>query len=90
MWKPTRLITGILVAIETVVAIFYLVVFHEPGRSDAITNTIVDGITIIVVALYAIFVLPATILVIRDTRPELALILALGAVAAFVASFVVI
>lgn len=87
---PLRLLTSILIAIETAVAVFYLIVFNQPGRSDAIANIVTDGVTAIVLGLWLIFVLPATIMVVRNTRLELAMILALGAVAAFAASLVVL
>jgi VanZ family protein len=85
-----RLITAALVAIETLVAIYYLAVFHQPGRSNAITNIVVDSVTLIIVAIWLVFVLPAIILVVRNARPELALGLALVAIVAFAASFVLV
>ena len=89
-WSPLRLLTTALVTIETLVAIYYLAVFHQPARSDAITNIIVDGVTLVIVAIWLVFVLPAIVLVVRNTRPELALGLALAAVAAFAVSFVLL
>jgi hypothetical protein len=87
--SPLRILTATLVAIETLVAIFYLVVFHQPGSSNAITNIAVDSVTLIIVALWLVFVLPALIFVVRDTRLELALGLALAAILAFAAGFVI-
>jgi VanZ family protein len=86
MWTSLRPITAILVAIETLVAIYYLVVFHQPGRSNAIANIAVDSVTLIVAAIWLVFVLPALILVIRNTRLELALGLSLAAIVAFAAN----
>jgi VanZ family protein len=88
--SPLRPITVALVTIETLVAIFYITVFHQPGRSDAITNIIVDGVTLVIGAIWLIFVLPAIVLTVRDTRPELALGLSLGAILAFFASFLLL
>jgi VanZ family protein len=90
MWTSLRLPTTILVALETLAAIYYLAVFHQPGRSEAITNIIVDSVTLIIVAIWLVFVLPAIVLLVRNTRPELALGLALAAVVAFAASFVLV
>ncbi|MBS0231886.1 MAG: hypothetical protein JSR99_00185 [Proteobacteria bacterium] len=84
--SPLRLIAAILIAIETLVAIFYVAVFHQPGRSNAIANIAVDSVTLIIAAIWLIFVLPALILVVRNTRPELALGLSLAAIVAFLAN----
>ncbi|MFT3731464.1 MAG: hypothetical protein QM780_08590 [Hyphomicrobium sp.] len=88
--SPLRPLTAILVAVETLVALFYIAVFHQPGRSNAITNIAVDSVTLILAAIWLVFVLPAIILTIRGTRPELALGFALSAIAAFALSFVIL
>lgn len=87
--SPLRLPTIILVAIETLVAIFYIAVFHQAGRSNAIANIAVDTVTAIIVAIWMVLVLPAIILVARDSKPALALGLALAAAAAYVANLVI-
>lgn len=87
--SPLRLPTIILVAIETLVAIFYIAVFHQAGRSNAIANIAVDTVTAIIVAIWVVLVLPAIILVARDSKPALALGLALAAAVAFVANLVI-
>jgi hypothetical protein len=87
MWTPLRLLTSILIAIETAVAVFYLIVFNQPGRSDAIANIVSDGVTAIVLGLWLIFVLPALVLSIRDKHPKLALAFALAAIPAAAVSF---
>ncbi|WP_414463201.1 hypothetical protein [Hyphomicrobium sp. DY-1] len=87
--SPLRIPTIILVAIETLVAIFYIAVFHQAGRSNAIANIAVDSVTTIVVAIWVVFVLPAIVLVVRDTKPGLALGLSLAAVVAFAANLVI-
>ncbi|HML30227.1 MAG TPA: hypothetical protein PKE16_15615 [Hyphomicrobium sp.] len=89
MTTPLRLPTVILVAAETLVAIFYIAVFHQAGRSDAIANIAVDTVTAIVVAIWLLLVLPAIVLTVRDTKPALALGLALAAAVAFVANLVI-
>jgi len=81
-----RLITAVLVAVETLVAIFYIAVFHQAGRSNAVANIAVDSVTLIIGAIWLIFVLPAIVLVIRNTRLELALGLSLAAIVAFLAN----
>ena len=90
MWTSLRPIVIALVGIETLAAIAYLLVFHEPGRSNAIANIVVDSLTLLVVALWVIFVLPAIVLVVRGRRIELALGLALAAIFVFAVSFVMI
>ncbi|MET0407725.1 MAG: hypothetical protein ABW006_05095 [Hyphomicrobium sp.] len=80
--RPLRLITAVLAAIETVAAIFYLVVFHQPGESNAITNIVVGSVTVIILALFVVFVLPAIVLVARNERLELALFLVLAVIPA--------
>jgi hypothetical protein len=90
MWTSLRPLTTILVTLETLAAIYYLVVFHEPGRSNAIANIVVDSVTLIIAAIWIALVLPAIVLVVRNTRPELALGLALTAVVAFAASFAIV
>ncbi len=89
-WVPLRSLTAALIAIETLVAIFYLVVFHQPGTSNAITNIVVGSVTLIVGGIWVVLVLPALILVVRNTRLELALGLALAAIAAFAATYVIV
>lgn len=81
-----RPITATLVAVETLVAIFYVAVFHQAGRSNAMANIAVDSVTLIIAAIWLIFVLPAIILVARNTRLELALGLSLAAIVAFLAN----
>lgn len=85
-----RLLTTIVVALETLIAIYYVAVFHQPGRSNAIANIVVDSVTLIIGAIWLVLVLPAIVLVVRNTRIELALGLALAAIAAFAASFVLV
>jgi hypothetical protein len=87
--SPLRLPTIILVTLETLVAIYYIAVFHQAGRSNAIANIAVDTVTAIVVAIWVVLVLPAIILVARDSKPALALGLALAAAVAFVANLVI-
>ncbi len=87
---PLRLLTAVLVGLVKVIALFYLEIFHEPGRSDAIANIAVAGVTLIIAAIYAVFVLPALILVVRNERLELALALALLAIPVAAASFVIV
>lgn len=86
MWTSLRPITATLVAVETLVAIFYVAVFHQVGRSNAMANIAVDSVTLIIAAIWLIFVLPAIILVARNTRLELALGLSLAAIVAFLAN----
>jgi VanZ family protein len=90
MWKSLRPIAIALVAIETLAAIAYLFVFHQPGRSNAIANIVVDSLTLIVVIIWVMFVLPAIVLVVRGRRIELALGLALAALFVFAVSFAMI
>lgn len=87
--SPLRLPTIILVTLETLVAIYYVAVFHQAGRSNAIANIAVDTVTTIVVAIWVVLVLPAIILVARDSKPALALSLALAAAVAFVANLLI-
>ena len=87
--SPLRLITGILVAIETLVAIYYIAVFHQPGTSNSIANIAVESVTLIVAGIWVVLVLPAIVLVARNTRTELALGLALAAIVAFAANALV-
>lgn len=87
--SPLRLPTIILVTIETLVAIYYIAVLHQAGRSNAIANIAVDTVTAIVVAIWVVLVLPAIILVARDSKPALALGLTLAAAVAFVANLVI-
>ncbi|MBS0250150.1 MAG: hypothetical protein JSR78_03690 [Proteobacteria bacterium] len=84
-----RLPTIILVVIETLVAIYYIAVFHQAGRSNAIANIAVDTVTVIVVAIWVVLVLPAIVLVVRDSKPALALGLSLAAAVAFAANLVI-
>jgi hypothetical protein len=47
-------------------------------------------VTLIIVAIWLVFVLPAIVLVVRNARLGLALGLALAAIVAFAASFVIV
>jgi hypothetical protein len=85
-----RPLTALLVALETLAALFYVLVFHQPGTSNAIANMVTGSVTLIVGGIWIVLVLPAIVLVVRNTRPELSLGLALAAVAAFAASFALI
>lgn len=85
---PLRILAAVLVVFESAVALSYLVVFNQPGSSDAIANTIAGGVTLIVGGLWLIFVLPALVLVIRNERLKLALGFALAAIPAAAASFI--
>lgn len=89
MWTSLRLLTVILVIVETLVAVFYIAVFHQAGRNNAIANIAVDSVTAIVVAIWVVFVLPAIVLSVRDSKPALALGFALAAVVAFIANLVI-
>ncbi len=90
MWTSLRLITAALITVETLIALSYLIVFNKPGDSNAIANIVSDSVTAIVVGLWLIFVLPALVLVIRNTRLELALGLALAAIPAAALSFMIV
>ncbi len=87
---PLRILTTLLVGAETLIALYYILIFHETGRSDAIANIAVASVTLIVSAIYAVFVLPALILVVRNDRLELALTLALAAIVAAGLTFILI
>jgi hypothetical protein len=85
-----RPLTFALITIESLIALSYLIVFNKTGDSNAIANIISDSVTAIVLGLWLIFVLPALVLVIRNTRLKLALGLALAAIPAAALSFMIV
>jgi hypothetical protein len=88
--SPLRLLTAALIGVESLVALSYLIVFNTTGDSNALANIAVNSVTAIVLGLWLIFVLPALVLVIRNTRLELALGLALVAIPAVALSFMIV
>jgi len=85
---PLRLIVFTLAGFETLIGLAYMAIFNFPGSSDPLGKAISTGVTAIVAVLLVIFVLPALVLAFRNDRLKLALGLALAAIPAAAAAFI--